>query len=268
MPDSTPINPENSGLEITTWFVRSRNALYTKVDFSQLYVDYYLHLADQKIQLKPEHDALFKRALAGYVLHAVSRPWNELTAWTINFQEPLVNLFLTGDNADGSVTGRVFDENVKEMPTNLFFADVIRAKQPKRRSSVEFTGGDPLAAVETYYRQSEQRPARFFQTGEEEFALVAAHPDYDEAWFEALTVEQVAGLAAAEQLGELEKRVYRWHCGCNQSRMLEVLAPVFRQDADGLFGEDEKIEIRCPRCAARHAITREAMEAFVANAKP
>lgn len=267
MSDSTPVNPESSGLEVTTWFVRSRNALFAKADFSQLYVDYYLHLSDQKIKVTPENDALFKRALAGYVLHAVSRPWNELTAWTINFQQPLVNLFLTGDNADGSVTGRVFDENVKEMPSNLFFADVIRGKQAKRRSSVEFTGGDPFTALETYYRQSEQRPARFFQTGEEEFALVAAHPDYDEAWFAALTAEQVAALPAHEELGQLEKRVYRWHCGCNQKRMLEVLAPVFRENADGLFAGQEKIEIQCPRCAAHHVVTREALEAFVAKAK-
>lgn len=267
MSDSTPVNPASSGLEVTTWFVRSRNALYTRADFGPLYVDYFLHLSDQSIKVAPGHAELFKRALAAYVLHAVSRPWNELTAWTINFQNPLVNLFLTGDNADGSVTGRVFDENVKALPANLFFADVIRGKQPKRRSSVEFTGADPLLAVETYYRQSEQRPARFFQTGEEEFALVAAHPDFDEAWFEALTAGQVARIPGAEPLGQLEKRVYRWHCGCNQRRMLEVLAPVFRQDAAGLFGDDEKIEIRCPRCAARHAVTREAMEAFVADSQ-
>jgi molecular chaperone Hsp33 len=47
--------------------------------------------------------------------------------------------------------------------------------------------------------------------------------------------------------------------------MLEVLAPTMRQDPDGLFGDEEKIEIRCPRCAGRYAITREAMEAFVAK---
>ena len=245
--------------------MRRRDVLLAKADFSQLYVDYYLHLSDQGLKVAPENDELFKRALAAFVLHAASRPHNELTAWTINFQEPRVNLFLTGDNADGSVTGRVFTENVKEMPSNLFFADVIRGTQPKRRSSVEFAGGDPMVAVEAFYRKSEQRPARFFQTGEEEFAIVSAHPDYNEAWFEALTVEQVKAFDTTEELGLLEKRIYRWHCGCNQARMLEVLAPVFRQDAEGLFGADEKIEIRCPRCAARHAITREAMEAFVAK---
>ena len=265
MLESTPVNPENSGLEVSCSFVRRRNVLLAKADFSQLYVDYYLHLSDQGLKVAPEHDVLFKRALAGFVLHAASRPHNELNAWTINFQAPLVNIFLTGDNADGSVTGRVFTENVKEMPNNLFFTDVVRGTQPKRRSSVEFDGGDPLTAVEAHYRKSEQRPARYFQTGEEEFALVTAHPDYDEAWFEALTVEQVKAFDTTEELGLLEKRIYRWHCGCNQARMLQVLAPVFKQDAEGLFGADEEIEIRCPRCAARHAITRETMEAFVAE---
>jgi molecular chaperone Hsp33 len=38
-----------------------------------------------------------------------------------------------------------------------------------------------------------------------------------------------------------------------------------RQDPAQLFGDHEKIEIRCPRCGARYAITREALEAFVAK---
>ena len=265
MNSSTPVNPSESGLEIKTWFVRHRNVLVAKAEFSALYVDYYLHLAANKVQVAPEHGELFKRALAAFALHVVSRPWAEMTAWTINFQQPLVNLFFTGDNEEGSLTGRVFDENVKEMPTQLFFSDVVRDRKPARRSSVEFTGSDPLGAVETYYRQSEQRPARFFQTGEEEFVLVSAHPDYDEAWFEALTVDDVRALFEKEETTVMETRVERWHCGCNQRRMLGVLAPVFRQDADALFAGDPTVEIRCPRCAARHTVTREALEAFVAG---
>src|SRR5438034_11724092 len=95
-----------------------------------------------------EADAMFKRALAAFVLHCASRPRNELTAWTINFQQPLVNLFLTGDNETGAVAGRVFEENVKELPENLFYADVVRlgftrqegggatGVQPTQRSAV------------------------------------------------------------------------------------------------------------------------------------
>lgn len=265
MSESTPVNPAESGLEIRTSFVRTRNALLAKADFGPLYVDFFLHLSDHAIKPAEAHVALFKRALAGFALHCASRPWNEIAAWTINFQDPLVNLFLVGDNSEGAVAGRIFAENVKALPTNQFFADVVLPGKPKRRSSVEFTGPDPLVAIEAYYRQSEQRPARFFQTAEEEFVLVAAHPDCDEAWFDALTVEQVRELAKTEELGDLEKRVCRWHCGCNQQRMLQVLQPVYEQDPAELFLGEEVIEIRCPRCAGRYAITREAMEAYVAG---
>jgi molecular chaperone Hsp33 len=237
--------------------------LFAQDDVGPLLVDYYLHLADHHIQPEPRHDEMFKRALAGFVLHSASRPWNEMTAWTINFQQPLVNLFLTGDNEDGSVTGRVFDENVKEMSGNLFFADVIRGQGEKRRSSVSFSGDDPLTAVEAFYRQSEQRGARYFDLGGENYALLSEHPDCDMEWFEQLTAEQVRTLHEDEETNLMERRIQRWHCGCNQNRMFQVLAPAFRSDADGLFAGDPKIEIRCPRCGARHAVTREAMEAFV-----
>jgi len=265
MPESIPVNPAESGLEVRTYYVRSRNALVARAAFSELFVDYYLHLSDQKIRLSPEFDLMFKRALVGITLHLASRPWNEMVAWTLHFQQPLVNLFLTGDNGDGAITGRVFEENVREMETNVFYADVVRGKEPKRRSAVNFAGDDPLQMVEGYYVQSEQRAAKFFQIGEEEFVLVAEHPDLDRAWFEGLTTDSVKALDTTETLVLMERRVYRWHCGCDQQRMLEVLAPTAKQDLGALFGDDEKIEIRCPRCGTRYAITREAMEAFLAQ---
>jgi molecular chaperone Hsp33 len=265
MPETTPPNTADAGIEVPTSFVRERNAMLARADFSELFVDYYLHLGANDIKVAPEHDAMFKRALAAFTLHCASRPWNELTAWTINFQQPLVNLFLTGDNGTGAVTGRVFDENVKEGPENLFFADVVRGTQPKRRSAVTFPGADPITAVEAFYAQSEQRGARYFQLAEEDFALVTEHPDCDLPWFRGLAPGPVRDLPNTETLALLERRIYRWHCGCNQERMMEVLTPTMKQDPEALFGDDPKLEIRCPRCGARHMITREALEAFVAR---
>jgi molecular chaperone Hsp33 len=267
MPSTTPPNLADAGTEVATHFVRGRNAMVARAEFGALFVDYYLHLGANAMKPAPEHDALFKRALVAFVLHTSSRPRNELTAWTINFQEPRVNLFLTGDNETGTVTGRIFDENVKALPENIFYSDVVRGRGEKRRSAVTFSGADPVAAAEKFYEQSEQRVARFFEVGEEEFAMVTEHPDCDLAWLKALTAEGAKTLATTESLGFLEKRVCRWHCGCNQAKLMEVLAPTMRSGAAGLFGEDEMIEIRCPRCAARHTITREAMEAFVAGNK-
>ena len=265
MAETTPPNTADAGTEVRTCFVRNRNVLLARAEFGELFVDYYLHLSANQMRVAPELDHLFKRALAAFTLHCASRPWNELIAWTINIQQPLVNLFLTGDNQTGAVTGRVFDENVKEGPDNLFYSDVWRAGQAKRRSAVTFEGSDPIAAVEKFYTQSEQRGVRYFQIAEENFVMGSEHPDCDLAWFGALTVEQVHGLEAKETLVEMERRIYRWHCGCNQARMMEVLAPTMRQDPDSLFEGDPVVEIRCPRCGARHAISREALEAFVAK---
>lgn len=264
MAESSPINPDASGLEVRTYFVRGRNALLARADFSELFVDYYLHLADHKITVAPEHDAMFKRALAAFTLHCASQPRNVMTAWTMNFQQPLVNLFLAGDNEFGSVTGRVFAEDVKVLPEAIFYADVVRGLQPPRRSMVNVTGSDPLQAVETFYAQSEQRAARYFQTGEESFVMLTEHPDCDTEWLQAQTAADLTEIDKNETLVLLETRVQRWHCGCNHERMLQVLLPVMQQDPDGLFGADPKIEIRCPRCAARHAVTREALEAYAA----
>lgn len=263
MAETTPPNTADSGLEVRTYYVRNRNAMVARADFGDLFVDYYLHLSTNQIHVSPEHDEMFKRGLAAFTLHCGSRPWNEIIAWTINFQQPLVNLFLTGDNDTGAVTGRVFSENVKEGPHNLFFSDVVRGTQPKRRSMVTFDGSDPIAAVEKFYAQSEQRGARYFQLGEEEWVMVTEHPDCDLEWFNSLTTEKLHALDTSDTLVLLERRIHRWHCGCNQDRMMEVLAPTMKHDPEALFGDDAKIEIRCPRCGARHTVTREAMEAFI-----
>ena len=265
MAATTPPNTADAGIEVRTYYVRHRQTLLARADFGELLVDYYLHLSANRITVAPEHDAMFKRALAAFTLHSASRPRNEMIAWTINFQSPLLNMFLTGDNETGAVTGRVFTENVKEGPENLFYADVVRGRQPKRRSAVNFAGADPLVAAEKFYGQSEQRGARYFQLGEEEFALLTEHPDCDLAWFRGLTLEEVRALDKTETLVPLERRIHRWHCGCNQQRMMEVLKPAMQEDPAGLFGGEPKLEIRCPRCGGRHTITREALEAFVAG---
>jgi molecular chaperone Hsp33 len=267
MPEITPSQSNDAGFDVRTHYVRSRNVFLSRADFGELFVDYYLHLSAHQITVAAEHDGMFKRALAAFSLHNASRPANELIAWTINCQEPLVNLFLAGDNETGAITGRVFAENVKEGPANLFYSDVVRGRQPKRRSAVTFVGADPMVGAEALYAQSEQRGARYFQLAEEEWALVTEHPDCDLAWFRDLTPERVRTLAETETLVPMERRRQRWHCGCNQRRMLEVLAPAMKQDPEDLFGGAQKIEIRCPRCGARHTITREALEAFVAECK-
>ena len=260
--ESTP----RQGIEVRSYFVRGRNALLTRADFGDLYVDYYLHQGQHGYQHFPEHDGLLKEALAAITLHSASRPWSESVAWTIHFQEPLLNLFVAGDNRLGTVVGQLFTENVKADAPQLFLADVVRGRDETRRSAVGFTGSDVFRAVEQYYAQSEQRPARYFQCGHEDFVFLSAQPQCDINWFENLDDAGILTLDETEQLSLLEQRYYRWECGCNQARMFAVLASVMRSDPEGLFGSDPAVRISCPRCGARHTITREALEAYMGEA--
>ena len=231
--DSAPVE---SSVEVRSYFVRGRNAVLARADLGGLYIDYYLHQGQLGIQHLPAHDGMLKEILAAALLHAASRPWNETAAWTIHFESPAVNFFVVGDNPHGRIVGQIFTESVKKTGRNLFCADVVRGTVAPSRSTVEFSGHSVSGAVEWFYSQSEQRLARLFEIQPEDFVLVSAQPDCDEAWLQGLTLEDVRSLDSQEELSLLEKRGYRWECGCNQTRMLDVLLPVLRSDPEGLFG--------------------------------
>ncbi len=56
MVDTTPPNTADAGLEVCTHFVRSRNAMFTRADLDQLFVDYYLHLEAPTDEAAARHD--------------------------------------------------------------------------------------------------------------------------------------------------------------------------------------------------------------------
>lgn len=256
-------NPEAAEeVEVRSYFVRGRNALLTRAEFSPLYIDYYLHLAEHAIRPEPDPDAMLKELLAAITLHAASRPWNETTAWTLHFKEPLLNLFAAASSQPGQIVGQQFTENVRATAQNLIYSDTVRGADPMRRSVVNFEGNSPFRAVETLYAQSEQRPARFFEYAPEDFVLLSAQPDCDIEWLESLQEDDIRRLDQTEQLALLETRTYAWKCGCNQLRVFEMLARSARGDFDELFQGDDSLRVSCPRCGGRYVITREAMDAF------
>lgn len=258
-------SPEDASVEVRSYFLRGRNAMVTRSQLGDLYIDYYLHQGQLGAQHHPSQDGMLKEALAGILLHSASKPWNETSAWTIHFENPLVNLFVVGDNPHGRMVGQIFTDSVKKTGRNLFCADVVRGTAAPRRSMVEFSTSSVIGAVEWFYSQSEQRLARFFEVAPEDFVMVSAQPDCDQAWLEALTLDDVRALDTIETLSLLETRRYRWECGCNQERMLDVLVPVMKMDASGLFGDESAIRISCPRCGLKYVVTRETLEAHASR---
>ena len=108
------MQPAEEFTTIESIFVRKRNALVLRGQFTPIYTDYYLHLMQHGIRHSAELDQMLKDSLAVFTLHLVARPWAETIAWTLNLRAPRVNLFVTGDSLSESVTGRIFTEDVRE----------------------------------------------------------------------------------------------------------------------------------------------------------
>ena len=251
------MEPAEEFTTVESIFVRHRNALLVRGQFTPIYTDYYLHLMQHGIRPPVELDQMLKDTLAMLVLHLVARPWAESVAWTANLRAPRINLFVTGSSFEEAITGRVFTEDVREPDRNFFYSQTTTPESKQARlSTLEIEGKDPIVWLSQYYDQSEQRPARAFRLEDENFAIVAAQPDCDLEWLASLDAAAVAQITATEETTLLESRRFRFHCGCTLDKILPILGG-WKDRLDELFEDDEFINIQCPRCAAKYRVTRE-----------
>jgi molecular chaperone Hsp33 len=243
--------------KIESIFVRHRNCLLLRGQFTDIYTDHYLHLMENSIRYPAELDAMLKDALAMLTLHLTARPWNETIAWTANLRAPRINLFVTGSSNERYIIGRIFTEDIREPDRNFFYSQTTTPNSNEPRlSTMEVEGRDPVAWISQFYAQSEQRPARAFRLEDENFALIAAQPDADLEWLAGLDAEQVAAIDTTEETSLLETRFFRFHCGCTLDKILPVLGS-WREKPDELFHDADTITVQCPRCAASYLITRD-----------
>jgi molecular chaperone Hsp33 len=248
-------------IEVRTYFARERNALVARGDFSEIFASWYLHRMDHGIEIPSAFEDIGREALAALTLHCAGRPWKESCAWTVQFPDPRVNIFAAGDNNTGTVVANLFTDGLKNIERGVFYSDVVEDQRAPRRSVVDFQAKSFLQAVEIFYSQSEQRPVRFFWHGDEDLVMVAAQPDCDIEWLQSLDEDAIRRMDTEVELSLLEKRQFRFECGCNQKRMMDFILPVFKKQADDLFCGDQTISVVCPRCGAKHILTREALEA-------
>lgn len=249
------MNGENDQTVIACRFLRERNALLCSGDFSPIFTDVYLHLGQTGVILGGGVDEKLKLLIAALTLHAAAQPRACVFAWTLHFDAEALNLFAVVENPSGRVTGRAFSENVKQVGANMLHGEFVRDGFPRRRSSLQFEGG-VLAAAEAYYACSEQRPARFFELGGDELAILCAQPDCDIAWFRAVGTEEIASLARDADRKPLETRSYRFECGCSPERIAEAIFPALRANLDEVFAGDTHINVPCPRCGRKHELPR------------
>lgn len=254
------MQPIEDFTKVESIFVRQRNCLLVRAQFTPIYTGYYIHLMEHKLRYANDLDAALKDMMAVLTLHLTARPWAETIAWTANLRAPRVNYFVTGGSTAENITGRLFTEDVREPDRNLLYSQTLVAGEQPRTTTVHVESNDPIEWIEHYYEQSEQRPARCFRLDDENYVLIAAQPDYDEEWFNTLDAEVAAKVVEVEETKVLETRKFQFHCGCSVERILPTLSS-WKGKLDELFLGDEAIKVNCPRCGAKYTVTREMLEA-------
>jgi len=254
---------EDNDTEVVCRFVQKRNTLLCYADFGPMFMDLYLHLGQNGVVLTGGVDEKLKLLLSALVLHAAARPLAETCAWTIHFESEALNLFAVAESPSGRVVGQIFAENVRSVGKNILYAETVSGGGLRTQSSIEFLGPDVLSAVAAFYKQSEQRLARFFSLGGDGLALLVAQPDADLAWLQGVGAAEVLSLTQDDSREPLETRKYFFACGCSPDRIARAIWPALRNDLAGIFGGDPFITVSCPRCGVRYEIARAVMDSLV-----
>ena len=170
-----------------------------EADFEPIFRVYAEHVHRWELPLDGLSLTMMREGLAAMALHLVGRPPDESVGVTINVQTPPLNLFLTGDPGERTLTGRVFTEDVRTGSTSRMFVQAFRPATGPMQSTIDVDGLDVLGMFEDYYDRSEQSPARFFELGGDRYGMVKALPDGGADRVRALTAESAAALFAGEK---------------------------------------------------------------------
>lgn len=235
---------------------REHDLLIARGDFGAMFAAYLDHARRWDDEPDGLSQTFMRQGLGAAALHLASRPKGESVGWTIQIHRPPTNVFLTGDSSEAIVTGRVFTRNVRPADHSRMYVQTSRAAGHPSGSTIEVFGLDILEMFERYYKQSVQTPARFVEISDDSFLMLLALPDADREWLERLSREEAIGVAE-DDVKPLGETVFRFQCGCNPERMLEVVRKLFREDPAELFRGDEGVEISCPRCGRRWWIDRQ-----------
>lgn len=227
----------------------------TDADFEPIFRAYEEHVRRWELPIDGLSITMMRDGLVALALHLATRPAHESVGVTINVQAPPLNLFLTGDAGERTVTGRVFTEDIRAAATNRMFVQAFRSATGPMQSTIDVEGLDVLGMFEDYYDRSEQSPARFFNLGGDRYGLVQALPDGGAERVRALTAKSATALFAGD-LDLIETQPLRFHCGCNAEKIVAALRGIFAGKEEELFRGEPAVEAFCPRCGARRWIER------------
>jgi len=144
----------------------------------------------------------------------------------------------------------------------------VRRTGEPQLSIIAVKGFDILDIFEQYYDQSEQLPVRFFELGGDRYLMVMALPDADQSWLREVSRDEALRVIEEPTTRRIEQRAIRFACSCTLERIVGVMAQMFGQRIEELFGEDSQVEVHCPQCGRSYELTRQRLAAEAAGEDP
>lgn len=234
---------------------QGRNVILSEGHFGSLLEAYANHARIWQTDSDGLIDVMMRQGLAALTLHLANRPRDTSVGLTLNLKRPPLNLFLTGEASERTVTGRAFVDGVRVAESSRLFMQARRPLHEPTQSTIEVEGFDLLEIFEQYYARSEQHPARFFELGTDAYLMVLALPGIDGAWLRGLDPDGARALL--DDTTPLEDRTFRFECGCNPQKMVAALRSLFEGRPEELFQGETQVEASCPRCGRRWWIQAE-----------
>jgi hypothetical protein len=249
--------PSAPGESFSCLIDRARDAVLAVGKVDGLFQSYREHVQRWEGKLPDDLSlTMMRQALAATALHLAAKAPDEFSAWTLNVKTPPLNVFVTGDNTARCITGRVYTRDVKTVEESRLYFESQRPKRKPYRSVIKVEGWDVLDIFEQFYERSEQLPSRLFELEDGRFLLAQGLPRVKREWLIGLRREELPGyLGQAHE--PVETRVYRFECGCDPQKILQVVRGMFAAKPEELFRGDPRVEVQCPRCGRTWTIDRD-----------
>ena len=106
---------------VRRWLDPQRRLSLAAGDFAPILRAYEEHVRRWELPTDGLSHAMMREGLSAFGLHLATRPASETLGITLNIHTPPLNIFLTGDAGERTLTGRAFTEDVQTATSSRLF---------------------------------------------------------------------------------------------------------------------------------------------------
>lgn len=239
------------------YMIENSNLLVVRGDIAPVIEGRHAYNDRYGITAPKEHlDATIKELLAGAALAAVSLSERESWGWSLTFEGMGVGFFV-GVEPEGMICLRVVAADSEKA------SGMIQRQQaglPLTQSHIIPRTQSPIDAVEQYFAEGVQIKARLGIRQDGEAVLVHALPDGDFDTVNSLGRDglfKFVGDSIAEgKVKDAGEVLIFYECRCSEEMISGMVENMKESDRQHLFGGMMQLEVECPRCGRKYAVTR------------